>query len=267
MKPGKSLELDVRRIYNYLLNMRDEGVVVGHDVSVIGKSGVRHQVDVYYEFKRAGISHRVAIECKDWTNPVSKGQVQEFESKVRDIGNVVGLMVSRVGYQSGALDLAKFYGIMALQFDELPSFPALMAERITTVAIPDEDAVGEPFWLIMEIRDGKGTGSHYATSFPGTRERIIPLFFSKPHAERAFEEGNLSKSLWAVRGLPRYALRAFLAALELYEKKMAAAAGIFFLPPGARPDAQWIMIKTSRDDLVREYYGSKIPSINPNGSE
>lgn len=88
MKAGASLEKDVQQIYTYLLNMRDEGVVVGNPVFMTGKSGVQHEVDVYYEFSRTGIRHRVAIECKDWATPVSKGQIQEFESKLRDIGNI-----------------------------------------------------------------------------------------------------------------------------------------------------------------------------------
>ena len=62
MKPGSSLEKDVQRVYTFLLNMRDEGVVVGNPVFMTGKSGEQHEIDVYYEFTRAGIRHRVAIE-------------------------------------------------------------------------------------------------------------------------------------------------------------------------------------------------------------
>lgn len=261
MKPGSSLEKDVQRVYTFLLNMRDEGVVVGNPVFMTGKSGEQHEIDVYYEFTKAGIRHRVAIECKDWATPVSKGQIQEFESKLRDIGNITGVVVSRNGYQSGADGFAKYHDILPLRFDDLPSFNKLLAERLKTVALPDEDYPGEPFWIIMEIRDGKVTGSHYGTTFPGFKERLIPLTFSRQHAERIFRDANLNPNEWAIRGLPRFALRAFLITLELYEKKMNAGAIICFLPPGATPDAQIVGIRAFREDLVRDYYGEPIPSI------
>lgn len=261
MKSGTSFEKDVQRVYTSLLNMRDEGVVVGNPVYMIGKSGQQHEIDVFYEFEKASIRHRVAIECKDWAVPVSKGQVQEFESKLRDIGNITGVIVSRNGYQSGAEGFAKYHDILALRFEDLPSFSALLGERIKTVALLDENYVGEPFWIIMGIRDGKVTGSHFATTFPGSINRLIPLTYSKQHAERVFREAQLDPKHWAIRGLPRFALRAFLVTLELYEKKMNCGAIICFLPPGAQPDAQFVGIQASREDLTREYYGEPIPSI------
>lgn len=260
MKPGSSLEKNVQWIYSYLLNMKDEGVVVGNSVTMVGKSGARHEVDVYYEFGRAGVRHRVAIECKDWATPVSKGQVQEFESKLRDIGNITGLMVSRCGYQSGAETFAQHHDIVPLRFDQLPSAGNIFAQRLSTVGLPEEDYVGEPFWVIMELRDGKVTGTHFGQK-DESGQGVIPLMFSRYHAERALREAELDPKRWAVRGLPRFAFRAFLLSLELYEKRMNARAQLLFLPPGAAPDAPFIGIPVSREELIREYYGGEIPSI------
>lgn len=261
MRSGVSLEKNVQQVYSALLNMRDEGVIVGNSVVITGKSGVQHEMDVYYEFPKAGIKHRVAIECKDWAKPVSKGQIQEFESKIRDIGNITGVVVSRNGYQSGADTFAKHHDILPLVFDDLPTINILMANRIKSVALPDENYVGEPFWIIMEVRDGKVTGSHYASMDPVSGKGLIPLTYSKVHAERIFREAGLDPNRWAIRGLPRYALRAFLLTLELYEKRMNAGALICFLPPGAQADAQFVGIQASREDLIRDYYGEPIPSI------
>lgn len=261
MKPGKSLERDVQRIYTYLLNLRDEGVIVANSVVMTGKSGVQHEIDVYYEFSRAGIRHRVAIECKDWSSPVSKGQIQEFESKLRDIGNITGVVVARRGYQSGAKDFAEYKDIIALGFDELPSFGYLMGERLRAVALPDATYVGEPFWTIMELKDGKETGSHFVYKDPDSGTWNIFLTYSKHHAERAFRDAGLDSRQWGVRGLPRFALRAFLLTLEIYEKRMNTEALLLFLPPGADPDVPFIALKASREDLMREYYGESLPSI------
>jgi hypothetical protein len=261
MKPGASLEKDVQRVYAFLLNMRDEGVAVSNPMFMTGKSGEQHEIDVYYEFTKAGIRHRVAIECKDWATPVSKGQIQEFESKLRDIGNITGVIVSRNGYQSGAEGFARYYDILPLRFDDLPAINQLLADRLRTVALPDESYFGEPFWTIMELQNGQLTGAHFGTFLSGFKERLIPLTFCRSHAERIFQEANLNPRQWSIRGLPRFALRAFLITLEVYEKKMNSGAIIFFLPPGAEADAEFIGIRASREDLIRDYYGSPIQSI------
>jgi hypothetical protein len=257
--PGNSLEKDVQRVYSYLLNVRDEGVVVANRVFMTGKSGVQHEIDVYYEFSRAGIRHRVGFECKDWAAKVSKGQVQEFESKLRDIGNITGVMVTRNGYQSGAAEFARHHDILPMLFSELPSFSFLMGKRLDAVALPHEDYVGEPFWIIMEADKGKVTGSHYGTKDPRTGKGLIPLMFSRAHADRLFREARLDGKQWAVRGLPRFAFRAFLLTLEIYEKRMNTSAVILFLPP--MENAEFIGIPASREYLIREYYGEPLSCI------
>lgn len=113
----------------------------------------------------------------------------------------------------------------------------------------------------MELRDGKETGSHFATTDDASVNKVIPLAISKAHAERIFHEAGLSPDKWAVRGLPRYAFRAFLIQLELYEKLMNAGAAICFLPPGSQPDDKFIAFRATREDPIRDYYGEGIPSI------
>lgn len=262
MKPGSSLEKDVQRVYTSLLNMRDEGIVVGTNIVMKGKSGAPNEIDVYYEFERAGIKHRVAIECKDWATPVAKRDINGFDSKLKDIGNITGVVISRNGYQSGAIDFAKFNDIILMRFEDLPSFGNLLAERLKTVALPDESYIGEPFWTIMEVRNGKTTGSHFSTDLFNTGLKIIPLTYSKQLADRMFIELSLDPSKWAVRGLPKFAFRAFLIHLDLYEKKNIAVASICFSPPRAEPKSRWIGIQVSREDLINDYYGEPIPSID-----
>jgi hypothetical protein len=258
MKRGTSLEKGVQQVYTYLLNMRDEGVVVGNSIFMTGKSGVQHEIDVYYEFSKAGIRHRVAIECKDWATQVSKGQIQEFESKLRDIGNITGVMIARRGYQSGAETFARHMDIIPLVFDDLPSFNILLGQHLTAVALPNEDYIGEPFWMIMEICDGRVTGSHYSREDKTSGKRLIPMMFSQFHAEQVFHEAGLDPQKWAVRGLLRFALHAFLISLEVYEKKMNAGAQLVFRSPG---NARFIGLQVSREQFIREYFGENIPSV------
>ena len=115
MKAGKELENYVQFVYQKLLDFMDEGAMVSSNVSVIGKSGVKHEFDVYYEFQHLNMRHRIAIECKDWNTPVSKGEVGEFLSKLNDLNNISVMMVAKSGYQEGAKQFAESNGIHLME--------------------------------------------------------------------------------------------------------------------------------------------------------
>ena len=63
-KPWEMLESYVEFVYQSLLDLGNDNVVVGRDVTLTGRTGIPHQIDVYYEFEKAGFRHRVAIECR-----------------------------------------------------------------------------------------------------------------------------------------------------------------------------------------------------------
>ena len=86
-------------------------VKVEHNVSLAGRSGVEHQVDVYWEFKQAGIAHRVLIECKNYASNLTLEQARNFFAVVHDVGNCTGIMVTKTGYQKGAAAFCKHYGL------------------------------------------------------------------------------------------------------------------------------------------------------------
>lgn len=75
-----------------------------------GKSAV-HQVDIYWEYKIAGVIHKVAIKCKNYNKPISKSIVAAFHGILLDIGNMNGIIVTKSGFQKGAKEFAKFYDI------------------------------------------------------------------------------------------------------------------------------------------------------------
>ncbi len=84
---------------------------VKHNVKLVGKSGQAHQIDVYWEYEIAGVKHKVAIECKNYNKAVPIGKVRDFYGLLVDLNNVVGIMVTKVGYQKGAKGYASYYGI------------------------------------------------------------------------------------------------------------------------------------------------------------
>ena len=52
MNSGIELEKHVQQVYSFLLNMKDEGIVVGQDVQIVDKFGRSHQVDVIISLKK-----------------------------------------------------------------------------------------------------------------------------------------------------------------------------------------------------------------------
>ena len=79
MNPNIEYEKFTREVYQKLL---DADVVktteVKHNVKLTGKSGQKHQIDVYWEYEIEGVRRKVAIECKNYNKAVSLGKVRDF---------------------------------------------------------------------------------------------------------------------------------------------------------------------------------------------
>ena len=84
---------------------------VRHNIKLKGGSGCKHQIDVYWEYEKDGIRHRVAIECKNYNKAVPKEKVCAFYGILVDLDDVKGIMVSKKGFQKGAKQYAEHYGI------------------------------------------------------------------------------------------------------------------------------------------------------------
>lgn len=84
------------------------GLNLRHKHPYTGKvSGRTIVVDVSFEFTFVGGARiLVLVECKHYSNTVEVGDVEEFHSKLDDIGAHKGIVVTTKGYQSGARDVA-----------------------------------------------------------------------------------------------------------------------------------------------------------------
>ena len=112
MNKNTEYELFTQEVYKLLAHSSGlEASSVQHDVKLKGKSGQEHQVDVYWEYKKDGVVHRVAIECKNYNQKISIGKVRDFFGVLYDVGNIRGVMACKKGYQDGAKKFADYYGI------------------------------------------------------------------------------------------------------------------------------------------------------------
>lgn len=183
----KSFEELVQYFYQELLNINGEDIVVQRNKKIRGISGQENQIDVYFEYRIVNIIHRVAVECKLHNRPISIDYIKVFESTVRDIGNCTGIIVSSSGFQQGAKEYAKVYGIHAIAAGEEHLVSQILAEKIK-VLLPDSRVIGQPFWTLMEeANNGSNisvTGS-YIDFNSGGNKQAIGLFLSKKWAETA----------------------------------------------------------------------------------
>lgn len=109
---SKDYELLTQKIYRAIIESEGvENIDVQHDVKIKGKSGVEHQIDVFWEYRYAGVSHKVLIECKYYSKPVSLIHARNMLGLLSDIPNSQGLIVTTQGYQSGVIDFCGHYEI------------------------------------------------------------------------------------------------------------------------------------------------------------
>lgn len=77
-----------------------------------------HEVDVWAFIEYGGLLYRVVVECKFWNTNVNKAQIGNLLTIISDIGAEKGVIISKVGFQRGAKDLAKNSNIELYTFDQ-----------------------------------------------------------------------------------------------------------------------------------------------------
>ena len=104
----KDYELFVRQVMESLV-----GVTVHHQRVYTGRMSKRKiKVDVSFNYTIAkGADVLFLVECKCYKHSVSVDEVEEFYTKIDDIGAHKGIMVTTLGYQKGTIKVAKARGI------------------------------------------------------------------------------------------------------------------------------------------------------------
>lgn len=90
---------------------RLENIDVQHNVTLTGKSGATHQIDVYWKFELADQQYQTCVECKHYTSPVKKAHVAAFVAVLQDLRISNGIVVTSSGFQRGARLLAENHSV------------------------------------------------------------------------------------------------------------------------------------------------------------
>jgi len=106
----------------YLALGRDKGVKIkchGAKCTVIGKSGVEHQIDVLTSHSDGIHEYSTAIECKHWNyDNVDKDIVMKLSEIIEDAGISKGVIVAKKGFTPDAIKYAKSRNISLVELRE-----------------------------------------------------------------------------------------------------------------------------------------------------
>lgn len=115
---GKRFEKLVHEYYLSIKNMLGSVGNITLNSIVEGPDGHR-QCDITIEHDSLGTKYRTLIECKDHSKPIKVEVVDAFTSKLGDLKFNKGIIVSRSGFQAGAISKATRFGIDLYSFNEV----------------------------------------------------------------------------------------------------------------------------------------------------
>src|SRR2546429_4368897 len=102
---GHDLEAEIEKFF------AANGYETARNLMLEGRSGGRHEIDVFAK-KSDGITEfSTMIECKAWNHPIEKDIVSKVSYVVRDLGLNKGIIVSLEGWRIGAEKAAQELGI------------------------------------------------------------------------------------------------------------------------------------------------------------
>lgn len=116
---GIEYERLTQNVFSQIINQNVvKTIEVKHDVDLKGLT-TSHQIDVYWEFDFGGIKYKTIIQAKDWKSKVPQKEMLAFKAILDDLPyGTKGIYVTKNGYQSGAINVAKSYGISLYKLDE-----------------------------------------------------------------------------------------------------------------------------------------------------
>lgn len=98
----KEFELFVAELY------KDDGdLIIQHNVTEVGKSQAKRQIDVLVTQKTKLHTIKTIIECKLWKSKVDRQVIDVLSASVEDLNANKGVIFTTKGYEEGAIQYAK----------------------------------------------------------------------------------------------------------------------------------------------------------------
>lgn len=101
-------QFDVDGIQNYSFK---------HNVKKNADDGI-YQIDGEIKFTLMGVNYDTLVECKHYSNPVERKEIQVLYDKIRATGAQKGIFVTTSSFQSGAIKYATKHGIALVSIED-----------------------------------------------------------------------------------------------------------------------------------------------------
>jgi len=98
----KEFELFIAELYK-----DSESVVVEHNVTLLGKSNAKRQIDVFITHSKKFHTYTTLVECKKWKKPVSRQTIDILHASIEDLNASKGVIFTTKGFEKGAIEYAK----------------------------------------------------------------------------------------------------------------------------------------------------------------
>lgn len=166
------------------------GVDVFHGREFEGRiSGRKIKVDVSFELQIAGGANMlVLVECKHYKHSVPVDDVEEFHSKIDDIGAHKGILITTVGFQNGAVKAARGrrIGLALLTENQQPGEIAYIVNYATKFSFSPKKST-EFFQGNIRCLLSTGESGMRFTSF----SQVVGMLIVDSHAETTRDHNDV----------------------------------------------------------------------------
>lgn len=177
---------------------RSLGCHVELGATIEGARG-KHKIDVWVGFTRFGIESKWVVDCKFWRKPVTKEKVLALIKVVEDVGADRGFLVSKKGFQAGAVRAAEHTNVTLTSLEELKQTAQndLILSALHTLetrAIKVRSELDE-----LYSSELTGPGSITSQPLPGVDgHAVMHAFGTLSLLQSGFERARLGKSPYPI---------------------------------------------------------------------
>jgi hypothetical protein len=177
---AKGYEIFIARMIERLINTEFvDPPSVKHLQKYSGKSGEIYEIDISYKFRIAEADYLTIVECKHWNKRVGRDVVAAFKTVLDDIGAQKGIIVTTVGFQSGALGLATKMGIALFKVADQRN---AQLHAVSHFEGPARDVLR---YLEAETEPFEGGALNEAVGFVSPSTHVIDYIYEQYGAEAA----------------------------------------------------------------------------------
>jgi hypothetical protein len=174
--------------------------------TVVAGVRAKHKIDVFVRFKRFGIEIKWVIECKYWNTSIPKEKVLVLAAIVDDVGADRGILISKVGFQSGAIRAAQVSNITLTSLEELKEISqgdliSALLQTLETKVIQLKDSFFSLF--ASEDINERGFRMSYLVPKPGIDGNVVTRSIGElAFLENGFQRVKLRRLPYIVRVHP-----------------------------------------------------------------